>query len=650
MALPVSYSPDLDPHGRVNGYDFELDDGTSLYAFGPEADQLARQLDAVPDMRMAAAPPGGGMSYDPGQSSMADAPPAAPQETVRGPRVEDVVPPGQAAQERVRAAMAQSYGQPAPAAAQPWHQTPGGMPGSVDVTPRPSGVQQIKRGAVAAGAPTLGSQPDLPLLPKGGGAAAPGEQLSPDQFRAQVEAPVAGGYSPGVDPHKMAAQGVFVPQGRTITDALPYDEQGAEERSDAELGLRMARLNQVDFETARLAQEADALRAQRPELIERALEAKRISTERENIYTRDRSYLQDLIDQQRERKIDPGAFFAEKGTLGTIGIVLAQGLGAWGAIMGKAQNFAKEMVDAAIEGSVRQQEAALRNGQQDIHNVLGQLEREYGDIEQAKSALRLTLQDVADNKAREVAAQLGTHEAQLSLQQWLAEREKVRANEEANFRALAMGKRTTTEKLVQPVAPSYGGPRAPTLKEQAQRAGYLAQIGEAQGKATGQSAEIDPKQYQYASDRAKIEKAYNEADAFVKRLEAQQKTFGTPPGLGPGAESAPIKAGVWAGARMGSDIFKAAEQNRQDYASLKIAAQDAIPGVPSDKDAKLIDDSLAGMVAGGEQTLRRAKQMRDTLKNSITTIDAGAGGAARRKLETEKKRTRREAAPDPRPR
>lgn len=80
---------------------------------------------------------------------------------------------------------------------------------------------------------------------------------------------------------------------------------------------------------------------------------------------------------------------------------------------------------------------------------------------------------------------------QRAAQLWLAENAQARLIEEQKFRDAAIGKQTVTENASM-VAPSAGGYREPTLKEQAEQAKYRAEIRKYTNEATGNEP-ADPK-------------------------------------------------------------------------------------------------------------------------------------------------------------
>lgn len=627
MAI-IGYQADLDPHGRVNGYEFQRDDGSSTYAFGPDADDLARELDAQNQaVAMGAVPQvhafNGGGGGSGGMSGMSDG------SSSQGAGEALPPPPDY---------YAGGYSQaPAPAPPPAMQSTADYHPEALPAEPAPAG---------GYGAPVAA----IPTLPVDGVPGEPGadaDGFAPDPLAAEINAPVRVGGSPGVNPMRMREQGVYVPDTRTTTEAQPFDEQAAEDRANAEIDLRLAHQDRVDFENAKMERSAEILRQQQPELVKAALEAQRVVVERENLYKRDRAHLQKLIDDQRARRVDPTKLYTEKGTLGTIGLVLMQGFGAWAAGMNGGPNYAAEIINAGVEQNIRAQEAEIQAGQAGVDNALGELEREYGDMEQAKQALRIRLHDVADNKAQEVAAQLGTIESGIALKEWTALREAERGEREAEFRRLSLGKQSVHEKLIQPKAASGGGYRAPTLKERAERAGYAGKINEYEAARTGKAVgtegrkreEFDEKSLQSLSERMDPIVKLDEANKAVstKGVESTLSANVVPDavaGIHPegGKVSEQRRAwNAWLNARVHQ--LGGASMPPEEFARLRAGLENSLKTKESREGAlgdaqAAVDQQKRNILSGYPARVREEWERRN---KQVTSETAGASGPTRKK-------------------
>jgi hypothetical protein len=82
-----------------------------------------------------------------------------------------------------------------------------------------------------------------------------------------------------------------------------------------------------------------------------------------------------------ESRVDPDRYM--KGNwLATLGMAF----GAFGASLGKTQNFAQEFVQARIAQDIRAQETAIELKGKHADNALADLKRQFGSLEEAKSA------------------------------------------------------------------------------------------------------------------------------------------------------------------------------------------------------------------------------------------------------------------------
>lgn len=352
-----------------------------------------------------------------------------------------------------------------------------------------------------------------------GGGAAPARPVV-DPILQEINAPVYVGGSPGVDPRRMRAEGVPVPQTQSTEGGHPFDIEAEDERMAAANNLRMARLAEADLQVAKHQNEAAQARAAVP-LIERQQQiADRRRMEVESRFNEEKGYLDTAMKFQASKQVDPQALFKERGTLATIGLAIAQGLGAYAAAMTGTRNFAMDLVNQAIDRDIARQEADIRQGRANINDSLWRLNQIYGDMDQAKTALRMLGQQYAATKATETAALYGTKQAQVGLATWMAELDRKRSDEEMNFRLQSLGKLTTQEKFVQPKAATGGGMRAPTLKERRHRAEDLAATTKALRTTYG-----EPDPAELAIEQVKAESAIKKET--TKRAAESVEKYGT---------------------------------------------------------------------------------------------------------------------------
>lgn len=427
--------------------------------FGPEADGLAnniaqfkafRQANGGPDMRVAGP---GGMSVD----------------------TEASVDPGSG-----------GPAQPTPSAA--------GAP------PAP-GYSQADADAARAG-PTPIGPPVAPGFAEQQQATAKGQaihdaaqrgdlrsaSLDPSAF---INAPVTTKGVSRADLEKRAANVVAIPKSgeETVEGAAPYDQDAAEARAQANIDLRLAKQQQADLIAARAERDAHAFDQQA------ATSALRIQHEQqkqqliEDGVNQDAATARDFRDQVAKQQVDPNRLFSgDRGALNTVLAVVGNGLGAFAAAGGGSptvggrraaaggQNYAKQIIDGAIDRDIRAQEVNIRTNQENANNQLNDIYKRIGDMTQAKSVLRQMQSDYVDTQHKALAARDGSDDAQSNLAVWDASNAADRAEQERKFLADSYGKHTV--KVAQQFAsPQAGGSRAPTYQEQLAKAEALAKFG-----------------------------------------------------------------------------------------------------------------------------------------------------------------------------
>lgn len=428
MALrPISFTPDpeIDQYEHPGTGEFVLEDGSKWYLKDPDMAAEAQRIQAERDEGMLANLDGAfGKPKDP---------------------------------DELRAWLSETQSQAAPAR--------GVHPAPVPAVPSgPGGIDQY------AG---VGETDALPPLPGVNGvpeASAPQQPqqpsaldvvgVTPEDVRAAMNARVA---VPGVDPMKMRAEGVPVPQTTTTEGGIPMEvyqtqararQRAANEAVDARRSAAMLKASRMQHEAAQLQAELpDMQRAAAAQQSEFIAEQNRIKRERDQLYDEINNF---------DPKIDSRRIFKNKGTFAEILAVIGQALGAYSATVTGGQNWAQKYVNDAIDRDIAEQEHEIRQGRISQNNKLAQLSAKYEDLNQAKAALKMQMQGIADKERNAYALETGAEDVIAANQAWEAEQRQARVQQESEFFNAALGKRTTSEKFVQPRA---GGSRAKTLDE-----------------------------------------------------------------------------------------------------------------------------------------------------------------------------------------
>lgn len=343
-----------------------------------------------------------------------------------------------------------------------------------------------------------------------------GQRAAADLIRGTKRVAVPG--SPGVDPHRMIERGVMVPTTSSeVTEtagALPYSEEAARERLGAAKGVRDAQLAEIDLNRQQTQNQLNAQRAAAPILEQRAAEAELAQKKIQNAYRADRSRLQqELDDYEQKAHVDPDRYFKDRGIFATIGMAIAQGLGAYGSAVTGAPNFAYEIVQKAIERDISAQREEIETGRVSRRNKLAQMMDTFGyDLPQAEAATRLAMNKSAENQANLFANESKLPHYQIEAQKFNALALQEAVKQEQAFQAASIGKQTRTvnQAFLQPKAATAPGyiERPLTPEEEATRAKNLP-------KGTGQDVQdLDPK------DRLALLKTYGEKKTDFASLRA----------------------------------------------------------------------------------------------------------------------------------
>lgn len=581
-------------------YRFKLDDGREHLGYGESASDTARRLDALRSMGrgplLAQNMSAGGQGNVP--ESRADVPAA-----MGGGGAPDAMEyddmPGQA-----------TTGQLSQEA-----------PGSISVQMPPPQAQPPRQKAAVEEIPEL-------QLPQ---EQAPQQAQMPERGRVRV---------PGYNPMQAAQNAFPVPQtGRRTVERSgePLSPQDQMDLARADVNI-MRQRNAAAEEKALIAEHRVAAATVRSQKLQTqaAAQQAQINTSQRRA---DEQFAkaEALSKAHAEKKVDPKRIF-KGNTFAQIGTIIARALGAFGASLTGGPNYAGELIDLAIDRDIKIQEDEIDRLGEGARNALADFYRDTGNMNQAKLLLRTTMDQVAAQESAAYTALIGSAEAQQANQIWQAEAQK-RAMEN-----MIQNRNYGVQKITESVAtkfeqPRSGGTRQQTWEEKAKEEEAQTRIYKARQERDPEAAAaaIDKDQYRYGKDRGPLIKAEDTLDKTISLWEAQLEKYGTIPGLDIVSTSEGFAGSVARGtqyiaAELGADESELAINNRQDVNSLRIAAQEALSGIPSDKDQELLDKSFQG-AKRPQDYLRRAKQMRDTIRRNRVELDAGAGPGARRRLE-----------------
>lgn len=397
-----------------NGYDFVRDDGSSVYLLRtPETDELAGQISSLRSAGMIAQAPGGG---DTATDMMSVAPAAPPPEMLATPN------PGSA-----------DFGN-AP--------LPGDVPPAAPPPMAPAGVPGAPLAAPAAPGAQAGIDPmQLAVL-------AARRQATPGVSQAQLQ--------------QKATQGVEMPSGTEVSveGAVPYDQELAAQRAMATDMGREARVNQTIDERLALQQEgADA--AELAQRIDAGINpARQKLQELERNVEDDARHYRSVRSQVLAGKVDPGRLFSGPvGAIAAIGATIGNALAAYGAIKGGSQNFAQQMIQAAIDRDVQAQVDEFNRLGAYADNTYAELMQRYQDRDMARAALEGMQLEYGKALATQRVARSKDTTAANNLQQWLAEDLFKEAELERQIREKSYGKHTEkmASRVEYPRAATGGG-------------------------------------------------------------------------------------------------------------------------------------------------------------------------------------------------
>lgn len=446
----------LDENG---GHTFLQDDGAELYV--PDIPEARAWASRVPDMREAK----NAASLSTYGQDPSRAPPGAPPSVPDSP------------------------------------QGPVILPGPKGPVVAPQTQTGMHTGAVAPAAQTVQAYNDIPTLPvaqpAAAGGAAPaggGAPLVTPQEEALVYARTGG--SPGVSQAQLrqkATQGVVMPsthavetQGGYPTDptaeALRVQGYGMEAEAQAAQAVaadQRAKAEAAYWMNQRIHEENRIGREQ--------AHRQRIEAE----VTAKMSAVQQFDDEAQGRyaEFGPDRFFKQKGTWATIGAAIAQGLGAYAAILGRTENFAGNIIQNAIDRDIAAQRDEYLRDKDARNNLVADLARVTGDLDVAAEGAKAVQMRITQAHGAELAALSKRPEIASNFKLWNAGFNQKIADQIQTAADRARGNVTIREgaTVAYPQAATGGGP--PSLETIAKRTGALKSIAQDRDEIAGMKGE-----------------------------------------------------------------------------------------------------------------------------------------------------------------
>lgn len=289
-----------------------------------------------------------------------------------------------------------------------------------------------------------------------------GQRAAEDIMRGTERHYVPG--APGVDPRKMIQQGVMVPHSASVvTEAsgAPYDPEQAQARIGAASKVYESQLADMDLQRQQTENQLQSQRALAPKLQQAADTAQANYAKMQASYRVDRSRLQQELDQyDKTAHVNPDKFFEDRGLFATLGLAIAQGMGAYASTMTGAPNFAYQMVQSGIDRDIAAQRDQIESGRVSRRNKMAQMMDNYGyDLNQAEAATRIAMNKSVGNQAEMFANESKLPHYQVEAQKLTALTNQQILENEQKFQAASIGKQTRTEndQFMQPKAATGGG-------------------------------------------------------------------------------------------------------------------------------------------------------------------------------------------------
>lgn len=263
----------------------------------------------------------------------------------------------------------------------------------------------------------------------------------------------------------------------TVSDqGAPEAEENRALREDAYYGVLAATQNQGDLESQHLAQlatlNADQAAKQQAQINFQAKTQQATS----ELVAKDQTDLDRFQGelQQSQKDFNPNRLFSgAAGTMAGIGAAVFRAMGAYAAIRGHSgSNPAGEVIDSAIQRDIAQQKAEIEAKGSNANNALARLNKHYGNLEQATTALGILQNKYADTMALQLANSSGSQEVIAKTQGAIAAKQQAYATDNEKFNQLSYGKHAA--KVAETyVAPSTSG-GAPSVDKLLERGNKMA--------------------------------------------------------------------------------------------------------------------------------------------------------------------------------
>jgi len=298
--------------------------------------------------------------------------------------------------------------------------------------------------------------------------------------------PVYVGGSAGVTRQQLqskATQGVATPQSSSagVEGGFAPSADYLENVGNLSVDERLAHQAQADEGAIGEQRRADMYRNQYEQLASKESAAADHAAKVQAGVARQEQVLMTARQSYSSAKVDPERIYSGVGgTIRAISSGIASALGAYAATVGKAPNFAQGIIDNAIERDIRAQEAEIRIKGESSQNALQDLMRTTGDMETAKSALRIVQQDRALQQVNAFAADSKSAQIKRAAEAWSIEQAKGLNTLVEDYRQKSLGKVTqqVQQEVLYPRAGSAGYYRDPNEKEVATRAGTAKTVQE----------------------------------------------------------------------------------------------------------------------------------------------------------------------------
>lgn len=354
----------------------------------------------------------------------------------------------------------------------------------------------------------------------------PPPEVDPDeQLRAQLQAGV------NAPVYQAPVKGGLRPKSAEVTSEgaeAPMEAADWRELQDANEAIAQTQVTKAAVLRAQAENQIAQAQAQMPAL-QQEYEANKAQLDRARASAKqDLAKVQGLLQEVNTKKIDHHRLFLHSGFVGGMFAGIAQALGAGAAILGRTgHNVVKEQMDADLANDIAEQREEIENGRANANNALQMLRDRYNfDIPQAESALKIAQLGVQNAQLQQFQGMKMSDDAQMGLEQWIAQNQKDQFLEARKLYTASMGKQTRKESLTYQQG-SAGGYRAPTDAERSRR---LANIKAAQEagiiQKPGEGKEqIDPQLVVYDTNGKAIAARNKESADKIRDKYEQYKTI-----------------------------------------------------------------------------------------------------------------------------